>query len=93
MFLLLFLQPPPIPASLKTKAKQEEEISPFPLPSKEAIIDYLISFIDSEVTAWCEQVDVADLCVHNHKQLLEFKVNFLVLLFEKYPSYSSLISE
>ena len=51
------------------------EMHALPLPSKEAIIEDLTSFIDREVLSWCEQVDIGDLCVHNHKQLLEIKVS------------------
>lgn len=71
-----YLQPPGIPASLKKKMKQGDQMI---TPSKEAIIEDLTSFIDGEVLAWCEQVDIGDLCVHNHKQLLEFKVSELVV--------------
>ena len=44
------------------------------MPEKEAVVDQVVSFLDSGIVGWCEEIDLPSLCSSNHKQLLELKV-------------------
>ena len=37
-------------------------------------MDQVVSFLDSGIVGWCEEIDLPSLCLSNHKQLLELKV-------------------
>ena len=41
---------------------------------KEAVVDQLVSLVDSDIVRWCEEIDLPSLCSSNHRQLLELKV-------------------
>jgi hypothetical protein len=44
------------------------------MPEKESVVDQLVSFLDSGIVQWCEEIDLPSLCSSNHRQLLELKV-------------------
>ncbi len=60
------LQPPPLPPTLSS--------DPASLPAKGQVVDHLLQFIDEGLVRWCREADLSQLCVTNHKQLLEMKV-------------------
>ena len=43
-------------------------------PTKEAIVDDLVSYIDRQVDEWCYHADIIAMCQTRQKQLLEMKV-------------------
>ena len=43
-------------------------------PTKEAIVDGLVSYIDRQVDEWCYHADIIAMCQTRQKQLLEMKV-------------------
>lgn len=42
--------------------------------SKEDIVHHLVEFMNERVKKWCLDVDVQEMCLHSHKQLLQLKV-------------------
>ena len=44
-------------------------------PTKTAIVDDLVSYIDRQVEEWCCHADIIGMCQTRQKQLLEMKVN------------------
>ena len=65
------------PSTLFSPSTQSHGSTP---PSKEAITNGLVVFLDGEIVRWCSQVDLVELCVNNHKQMLELKVALALAL-------------
>ena len=42
--------------------------------SKEDTVHHLVEFVNERVKKWCLDVDVQEMCLHSHKQLLQLKV-------------------
>ena len=49
------------------------------MPEKEAVVDRLVSFLDSGIVRWCKEIDLPSLCSSNHRQLLELKVINIII--------------
>ena len=43
-------------------------------PSKEELVGHIVRKVDEGVMKWCAEVDLKELCVNSHRQLMEMKV-------------------
>ena len=68
LYLTLLQAPPPVSA-----------VTTMTAPTKEAIVDDLVSYIDRQVEEWCCHADIIRMCQTRQKQLLEMKVNQLCI--------------
>ena len=45
-------------------------------PPKGEIVGHIVRSVDDGVMRWCVEMDLRQLCVNSHKQLMEMKVGF-----------------
>ena len=64
-----------------------------PLPSKETIVEHLLSVLNEGILKWCEQVDLNQLCANSHKQLLELKVSIKQITHHYFEFTSCLLTQ